>query len=777
MAGAQGSGVLLTPTLVLTSAHVLDTGSGEGGAEGRGPHALALGGHLSEPVPCEVVWKGETGARDAALLLAERPLVHAARLGPLRWGVCVTWKPMTGCQAMGFPQVQRSPDGSLEAVQVPGTLTPLSGSLRRRYVLRTDHHPPAGGSGGSPWAGLSGGPVLAGQVLIGIVSEDPPGWDHSAVDAVPLIQIVSSADFWSALRKHWPEAPSLLVEEVFSAHPEDLAYEAAYAKAVKAAYSRLEIFGLDDLGSGDDTWDLDTAYLSLEARAPGQAPGPARAGARRVEDLLGSRPRTVLRGEAGAGKTTLVWWLASHAACHTLPRKLGALNGLVPFVVPLRSLAAQGITAPTPSQLPTIARLPVDAPPPGWAGRVLESGRALLLVDGLDELPREDRAPARRWLAELLRLHPATRCLVTVRPLAVDHAWLEAEGFEELRLLPMSDTDIQSFVAAWHTAARLECAGYADGERARRQRELLVELEGNLTQEFRRTAGLRDLARTPLLCAVVCALHRRRSGLLPRTRWELYRAALTMLLGGRDAHRRIHRPEGMELEPDDGRQLLQRVAVWLVRNGRVELSREQAVRQIALAMRGLRRVRDQGTPEEVLTHLLNRSGLLQERTRDSVQFIHRTFQDYLAAKEFQDSDCLDELLSHAAEEPWQDVIRLVIGHCGRAEERRVLEGVADAADAAAGVGAGEDEWALRALSGNCAADAAYLDDDLHDRVWGGIKETAVRLASPEAARHPSGNLKEALTNMPCPGDFSAREKELLMTLISLRANGSPLSLS
>ncbi|MCA6092343.1 NACHT domain-containing protein [Streptomyces sp. SCA3-4] len=704
----QGSGVLLTQRLVLTASHVL----------GREVFAgVAVPGRGS-PVTCTVIWSGHPRNCDAALLLAERDLVPTGSLPKLRWGALTENQAVPGCQVLGFPRVQRFAANELEAVQVLGALTPLSGRLRGRYVLHSDHHPPHPVPDGSPWAGLSGGPLFAGPVLIGIATEDPAGWDSSVIDAVPLSALHGNSSFAVALERHWPDAPVL--EHLATADPADLAHETRYAKAVKARYSRMEVFGLDDLGTNENSWDLDTAYLSLEALAPGvhgQESAYLRPERQRIEEVLASRPRSVLRGEAGAGKTTLVWWLASHAVCRTMPRELKALDGLIPFVIPMRSLTAQGITTPTPAQLPTIAQLQVDEAPSGWAGRVLEAGRALLLVDGLDELPQAERGPARRWLADLLRMYPDTRCLVTVRPLAVKNSWLASEGFEELQLLPMSNNDIQSFVAAWHKAARLECDGYADELRAERERTRLTGLERDLSQEFRRNAGLRDLARTPLLCAVICALHRRRSGLLPRTRWHLYEAALAMLLGNRDAYRRVGSPEGIALDVEDSQQLLQRIAVWLVRNGRAELSHEQAVRQLESAMRGLRKVREQGTAEQILTHLLNRSGLLQERAVDSLQFIHRTFQDYLAAKEFQDSDSLYELLSHATEEQWQDVIRLVIGHCGRKEVKQIIAGLIADGDVAPTRAA---QWPLRTLAAECAAGAAYLDDNQHDAVWDGL---------------------------------------------------------
>lgn len=279
--------------------------------------------------------------------------------------------------------------------------------------------------------------------------------------------------------------------------------------ALGVAYRRTKIFGLDELSRHDSEWDLDTAYLSLEAQAqssPSRTAEPTPPHPQRIDTLLTDRPRVLLRGEAGAGKTTLLWWLAAHASAHTLDDGLAPLNGLVPFVVPLRTLRARGGMFPRPAQLADVGALAIDAAPKGRAGRVLESCRALLLVDGLDEVPPRDREQAHSWLSQLLARYPETRCVATVRPLAVEPDWLRSEGFAELSLLPMRNEDIQAFVASWHRAARP--SEEDDAER-------LDELERDLSRQFDQNSTLRDQARTPLLCAVICALHRRSEGLPP----------------------------------------------------------------------------------------------------------------------------------------------------------------------------------------------------------------------------------------------------------------------
>ncbi|WP_405501907.1 NACHT domain-containing protein [Streptomyces anulatus] len=694
----QGSGILLTDRLVLTCAHVVKSGS-----------VLIAHPAFSDRVRATVAWIDYQ--LDVALLEAVEPV---RPVPPVRLGVVDTRQAIPGCEITGFPRVQRyGRDQRLEADQYTATVLPMAGRVRDLLVCDLDG-PPAARPDDEPAAlsGLSGGPVFMGDVLLGVARQVPQQRGGRRVECVPLAPVLAAKPFRLVYQR---TGTDLRQELVHGSFPRDLRYEAEYAQALGVAYRRTKIFGLDELSRHDAEWDLDTAYLSLEAQAQTQDRAARHRGVaevapplpQRIDALLADRPRVLLRGEAGAGKTTLLWWLAAHASARTLSDALAPLNGLIPFVVPLRTLRARGGTFPGPAELSGAAGLVIDTAPEGWAGRVLASGRALLLVDGLDEVPPEEREQAHFWLAQLLDRYPDTRCVATVRPLAVEPDWLRSEGFGELRLLPMRNEDIQAFVASWHRAARLSEEDDADR---------LDELGRDLSRQFDQNPTLGDLARTPLLCAVICALHRRRDGFLPETRWQLYRSALELLLGHRDRRRRIGNPEGIELDVEESTQLLQRIAVWLVREGQSEFTRGQALRQLGRALAGMDRVRAQGPPERILTHLLNRSGLLQEHAEDTYQFIHRTFQDYLAAKELIEDDHLNELLRHAEAETWQDVILLAAGHCGRRELALLVDRLLDAGGRH---GPGSIErTGLHVLSALCAQHASWLDSAVRERVRG-----------------------------------------------------------
>lgn len=74
------------------------------------------------------------------------------------------------------------------------------------------------------------------------------------------------------------------------------------------------------------------------------------------------------------------------------------------------------------------------------------------------------------------------------------------------------------------------------------------------------------------MSGLICALHRDRRGYLPAGRKELYDAALSMPLSRRDRERGRAAPTGVERSDKPQIQLLQRLAYWLIRNGRTLLA-------------------------------------------------------------------------------------------------------------------------------------------------------------------------------------------------------------
>ena len=84
---------------------------------------------------------------------------------------------------------------------------------------------------------------------------------------------------------------------------------------------------------------------------------------------------------------------------------------------------------------------------PGLLRAALENSNALLLLDGLDELPPERSTQITKFLAELLRQYPGARMVVAASP---NHfAGLPALGLQPVALAGWSSAERASFVNKW----------------------------------------------------------------------------------------------------------------------------------------------------------------------------------------------------------------------------------------------------------------------------------------------------------------------------------------
>lgn len=461
-----------------------------------------------------------------------------------------------------------------------------------------------------------------------------------------------------------------------------------YLAAVVRAYDRMAVIGLTTHHYEPRT-TLSVAYLSLSVAHDEASknenhdpvdmswmgdfgPPPPQAANLRVEAALGCSTRTVIRGEAGAGKSTLLCWLAVNAARGTFTDDLADWNGRVPFLVNLRDFADKPLPRADAlvSEQPAVECGPI---PNGWVHRCLASGSAILLVDGVDELPSEQRDAVRIWLRAQLGQYPDIHVVVTSRPTVITPAWLAVERFRSVELEPMTPTDVQVFLQRWHSAlldslpnpAMLPC-----------RVEEISEHEGMLLSQLRARPHLRALARNPLLCAMLCALNLDRKARLPRDRIALYSAALEMLLERRDADRGV--ATTVQITPTEKLVLLRALAWWLQENNRNQMSRDQALSRLRDRLRGMPTVRVD--PTVLLDHLVERSGVIHQPVLGTIDFIHRTFQEFLAAEEAVDRDSIDMLIDKARSDMWRETLVMACAHASAEQRGRLLTGILDKAD-------------------------------------------------------------------------------------------------
>lgn len=408
--------------------------------------------------------------------------------------------------------------------------------------------------------------------------------------------------------------------------------------------------------------------------------------------------RLVLLGAPGSGKSTLLKALAAGVS----RREWVDFRDLVPVLVPLR---AYGQAADQTALLPWL----VETLLPGFGLRkggpllesLLQQGRVLLLLDGLDEVAGERLDTVNRRIAEFLRAWDgakACRVLLTCREqnydALPDRQHYLREGFTEYRVAELRDSEIRDIVQ--RRAYSFEA----------NQKSLPRYLE-----QIYLHPGITHLHRNPLLLTLSMGVYLYRPGEeVPQNLADFYELAIDNLLRRHDFREsdlakanqfkaedkfrflRYFALESLQRATGEGRdfeefsfEALTAAAEALAEQGKVGIAPDQA----------------HGFVQEIHKH----SGLLsalrdpKDDRRDGLfVFAHRSLHEFCAAAGLakqgeQGFRAIVEQLGNAA---WRQVIFF---YCAMEHDNAVQ--LVEAIRQRAGNGAADSQ--LLALAGHCAA--------------------------------------------------------------------------
>jgi hypothetical protein len=525
------------------------------------------------------------------------------------------------------------------------------------------------------------------QLAITIVSQQ-------LIEAAPLVEGFAISTAATTLQRLEEIGKHLKIQREQAIQAAD-EYAIKYLGIVQDKLDCMEVFGLPRMDRLTSRQSLSMAYITLSVsgskevdendEAPLTLMAEERSGktserrTRRIDEIAYDCRRLVIRGGAGAGKSTLLQWMAVRAASQSFTEKLQPWNYKIPFFIRLRSLVDENSSMkfPTPEEFPAlIAQNFAATMPPDWVHRYLTRGQALILIDGVDELPRQKRQDFFKALKELVRDFSEATYIVTSRPSGLKNLegevwqeweeWVEAQGFVNLTLEPMSSGNVEEFVTRWHKSLPKQ-------EKSGTQPEKPEQTAENLKRQLRQRSELRRLASTPLLCAMICALHQERRETLPSSRLQLYSECIDMLLNRRDLGRDIPLDETypIGLDEDQKIELLQSLALRLMRLNRSELEADRVDSHFAAELRKTS-LPQAITGRQIRELFVDRAGLLRSPIVGSIDFAHRTFQEYLAAKAALDDDCLEELLQKATDDQWRESIIVAAGLARHKERVKLL---------------------------------------------------------------------------------------------------------
>jgi len=404
----------------------------------------------------------------------------------------------------------------------------------------------------------------------------------------------------------------------------------------------------------------------------------------------------VLLGDPGGGKTTFIRHLAHALAAHALKPSAGLLNGMpnwaqaeaniLPIVVILRDFA-RSLPHPlpakaTPNDLWAFIQTTLTAQNLDFAAdtirHTLEAGQAIILLDGLDEVPTQaQRIFVRDAVSAFVRrYHVSNRVIVTCRILSYQppvekdapDLRLPSNLFPAFELAPFDEEKIDGFIDHWYRElARLMVVPSQD----------VTVLTGKLKTAVRRK-DLWRLASNPLLLTVMALVHAH-SGRLPDARALLYEETIDILLLRWEQKKVSGQAETVQL-----RQLIQQAersdmdlkkVLWkLAYEAHRQVAGDEGGEKLAdigeltliKALAGLKKV--DGKPDltwasRVVEVMKLRAGLLLEREPGLFTFPHRTFQEYMAGAYLSLQPKFAKLGCDLATEGvlWREVILLAVG--------------------------------------------------------------------------------------------------------------------
>ncbi|MBD1846015.1 NACHT domain-containing NTPase [Cyanobacteria bacterium FACHB-63] len=358
-------------------------------------------------------------------------------------------------------------------------------------------------------------------------------------------------------------------------------------------------------------------------------------------------------GKPGVGKTTFL----QHLAIQCNRGEFAADQ--VPIFIVMREFAEESRNSKTFSLFNYIrSRLLLSGvSDPSVLETLLQSGRVLLLMDGIDELLNQDIASVLREIRQFSDKHHRNRFITSCRTAAQK---LQLRGFTDVEIAPFTQAQITTFAQKWFAVFS----------------RTTVRSEQNQSVQFIQKLDLpenwqfRQLVVTPLFLHLACWVFHGQEK-FPMKRTEFYKQGLDLLLGKWDEARGVERDDAYRgfLLPEKLRLLSQLAAVTF-EQGQYFFEQRIIEQYIGDYLRNLPDASLE--PEELqleseamLKAIEAQHGLLIERARGIFSFSYLAFQEYFTARKIVAShnlraleQALGGLVSHITDPHWREVFLL-----------------------------------------------------------------------------------------------------------------------
>ena len=310
--------------------------------------------------------------------------------------------------------------------------------------------------------------------------------------------------------------------------------------------------------------------------------------------------------------------------------------------------------------------------------QAMRDERLLLLVDGLDEWTSE---PAARVAWQLLQIHVRNSngaVVATSRPYGYER--LRAFGtadWQRADLAPLSLSQRRTLCETWYGIVVQQRAVTVSDDRDPALNAQANAWSRRFLQELARTPDLDRMAETPLLLLLLLAVRFQR-GALPDRRFLAYEQIIEHIIAQRPAAKMAAAlvvPESSDLSTRDISDVFAHLAfaVQMTQpDGIIDVETLRGSTESYLRSDlGLGNAEARRTAERFLVLAERVVGLLVREGDTSIRFLHRTFQEFLAARYLSRltfATQLEIVEQRATDPAWREVMLALCWHTNRRDE-------------------------------------------------------------------------------------------------------------
>ncbi|HEX8264511.1 MAG TPA: NACHT domain-containing protein [Pyrinomonadaceae bacterium] len=398
--------------------------------------------------------------------------------------------------------------------------------------------------------------------------------------------------------------------------------------------------------------------------------------------------KRVILGDPGSGKSTLLRFLALVGTSRPLQRRSDAKpDKRLPILITLRRYADELKSRHNLALIDYIQEsiqgdFNLKSADLTFFEYYLETGQAILLFDGLDELPSSNfKQIVRDRIRTLVTTYPGNTVLVSSRIVGYEsNLRFDDKEFGHYQLTRLQLSEMERFVKDWYQA-RIE-----NTQEREANAEDLIRILRNEDH-----AAIRELAENPLLLTIVALVHRI-DAVLPDERVVLYLKCTETLLNTwhtwkyRDAE-----VKNRGREERRNRRRMEAIANWMHKQSlgtgkdqRSVVSYKDLHAFLSKYISDAEKPYDpDNDPEDIASDFLEfvkkKAGLLIEVGDEQYSFVHQTFQEYLTAAYIINSNetngingIWNDIKEYCNDPRWLEVIRLLVAALQSNESQRIL---------------------------------------------------------------------------------------------------------